>query len=368
MKKLEIFIIGCCMSIFFTSCAGKENTETGVINTERIESESETAKPDITVQTAENGLPSEAYQTKAIRWSGYDYVSLNHALYRVDAEQRMEQIMECEEAVGRLWDDCLYWGIWDTNHDLRIIRIDEKNQMYDVGEIEDCQPPAVLDYYEDVLYIQFKMGNVVGYRISSDGKLAEPASLEQMKLYEDENLAAEIRMENVDDITDILKVPYHIVGAGYAKETTGQEFLARHIQEGEIGKEEFIVRKEGKDTVLFTYYEDAVINWNQVIYFSSPERNRLSLYDMQTDESKEIYNFTDGSFELLTFGNNRIYGIWNSIGQAKDFFAGIDLKQSQMQPYFEVDKEAEYVVLNDTVYYADQTDGVHSMKIGTGVE
>lgn len=368
MKKIVIFIISCCMSAFLMSCAGKESAETGVMDTERIESESETVKSDIAEQTAEKWLSSEAYQTRAIRWLDYDYVSLNHALYRVDAEQQMEQIMECEAAVGRLWNDCLYWGVWDADHNLRIIAIDEKNHMYDIGEIEDSQPPAALDFYGDVLYIQFKLGNVVGYRIGSDGKLTEPASSEEMQLYGDENQAAEIRIENPDNKTDIFELPYHIVGAGLAKETTGQEFLAKHIQEGEIVKEEFIVRKGGKDTVLFTFYDDAVIDRNQVIYFSSFERNRLSLYDMQKDESKEIYAFTDGSFELLAFENNRIYGIWSSIEQAKDFFVGIDLNQSQMQPYFEVEKGAEYIVLKDTVYYADQTGGVHSVKIGTQVQ
>ena len=183
------------------------------------------------------------------------------------------------------------------------------------------------------------------------------ASVEEMKLYDEENKAADIRINNPDDKEGIWLYPYHIVGAGYTKTTTGQEFLARHIQIGDIGQEEFILRDNEQDTVLFSYYEDAVIDQEKIVYMSSVDKNKLSVYDLQTGEEREVIELQDGNIELLTISHNRVYGIWNSIKHMKSFLVYIDLEQTELVSCFEAIKGTEYIVINDTVYYIDQASG-----------
>lgn len=359
MKKFFIFIAACCLPMI--SLMGCEMEKNNMADN-KIKVESEGAAEIVDIENAdkdgEEEIPyPEAYQRKAIRFNGQDYIFMDKALYRIDTEQQEVKIIECEEAVGQKKDEYLYWAIWSAEHKVQLIRLDKDAQIFEIGELEEKYPPAGLDIYGGILYIRYKLGNVEGYHISSDGRIAKEASQEEMKLYDDENEAAIIRMNQPDDREKIQSFPYHIMEAGYTKEICGKEFLGRHVQDGETGKEEFIVRCGGEDTVLFTYYEDAFIDQEYVVYFSSAEKNKLSIFDMKQKESKDIYEFTDGNFEILALDNHRIYGIWKSIEQSKDFLAGISLSDLEMNSYLEVNDGIEYAVINDMIYYADPVSG-----------
>lgn len=363
MKKIIVFLVsGCCSMILLMACGMREKgTEDIVAEPIKAGDEidnSETGKTEETTDAVEQEIIyPKGYQINAIRFYEQDYVFLDKTLYKITSEQDAEELLKCEEAVGQKRDTYLFWGIWDTEHDLQIIRLDAEGSIFEVGELKEKYPPAALDFYGDILYIRYKLGNVEGYRISADGKIAGEASSEEMKLYNDENEAAEIRQNKPNDRESIQSFSHHIMEAGYSKEICGKEFLARHVQNGETGVEEFIVRSDGADTVLFTYYEDVFINREKVIYCSSAEKTRLSIYDMRKNESKDIYEFADGSFELLTVDDNQIYGIWRSIEQSKNFLVGIDMDNSKMRSYFETSDEQEYAIINNTIYYVDPVNG-----------
>lgn len=362
MKKQPVFFaVSCCIMLFLTACGVKERkTETIVAEPVKADDKTDNStveKPEETADTAEEKAAyPEGYQIKAFRFYGQDYVFLNKTLYKITSAQEIDELLTCGEAVGQKRDEYLFWGIWDAEHILRIIRLDAKGTIFEVGKLKEKYPPAALDFYGDTLYIRYKLGNVEGYRIGADGKIAAEASAEEMALYDDENKAAEIRQNEPDAGEDIQRFPYHIMGAGYSKEICGKEFLARHVPHGESGEEEFIVRSGVKDTVLFTYYEDAFINREYVIYCNSVDKNKLSIYDMQKKMSRDIYEFTDGTFELLTADNNRIYGIWRSIGRSKDFLAGIDIDTAEMHTYLEMGDKTKCQIINDTIYYVDPAD------------
>ena len=191
--------------------------------------------------------------------------------------------------------------------------------------------------------------NVLGAHIDSPR-----IDIKQNPLYEDDNLAAEIRKENPNDSRSLYQYPYHIIGAGYSKEICGKEFLTRHIQDGEVGKEELLLRSNGQDEVLLTYYEDVVILGKQIIYFDSVDKNKLSVYDIDTQESLIFYEFKDGTFEFTAVEDNIVYGIWNSIKQSKSYFVGIDMGTFEMTSYFATDKGVDYLLLNKTIYYVNK--------------
>lgn len=351
MGKKFRFLAGCCTVILFTACAQEATEESKISETKiQITDTVEEATPKDTV----NYILSENYQRNALCVGESTYIALNKMLYKVDGENQVEQLMACEEAVGTLYHDSLYWAVMNTEHNIQIIKINKQGQLSEVGILENNQPPSFLDFYDDIIYLGFKLGNVEGYRIDSDGRLAGPASEEEMELYHEENQAAEIRINNPDDRNGILAYPYHIVRAGYSKTTTGQEFLARHIQIGEIGQEEFILRENEQDTVLFSYYEDAIIDQEKVVYLSSIDKNMLSVYDLRTGENRNVFELHDGNLELLTFSHNRVYGIWKSIEHLKSFLVYIDLEQPELVSCFETVNGTEYIVINDTAYYVDQ--------------
>lgn len=354
MRKKLVLLIGCCTALFSTACVQGTNDERGKMDMkiQIIDTENETKEKDM-----ENCILAVNCQKNAFCLGEFTYIAINQGLYMVGEKNQTEQLCVCTEAVGTLGKNGLYWAVRNAGNNIQIIKINEQGEISEVGVIEESQPISALDFYEDVIYLRFKLGNVVGYRIGLDDTLLEPASVEEMQLYKEENLASDIRMNNPDDKGAIQAYPYHIVGAGYTKTVTGQEFLARHIQVGDIGHEEFILRENGVDRVLFSYYEDAIIDRDRVVYFGSPDKNQLCIYDLQTGEEQVIYEFRDGNLDLLTFSHNRVYGIWNSIEYLKSFLVYIDLEQQELNSCLEATKGTEYIVMNDKVYYVDQNGG-----------
>lgn len=359
MRKKMITMVGCCAAVLLTACVQKGNEAFKASETEtQITDTMDEAKPESTG----NCILSENYQKKALRLGSFTYIALNRMLYKLNDENQIEQSIECEEAVGTFGRGNLYWAMLNAEKKIQIIKIDEQGQISEVGIIEENQPLSFLDFYDDVIYLGFKLGNVVGYRIDSSDKLADPLSADEMEFYKEENQAADIRLHNPNDRDAILAYPYHIVSAGYTKAATGQEFLARHTGAGDISWEEFILRADGKDTVLFSYNEDAIIDRDKIVYLENVDKSKLFTYDLQTGENKKLFELQDGHLELLAFSNNRIYGIWKSIKYLKSFFVYIDLEQVELVSCFETIKGTEYIVINDTVYYIDPVSGNLSFK------
>ena len=354
MKKIIIILMFGCITAFLSACTN-EKTISGTEIVKETDASQITEKDTFMVN--DHIFSLQPYQNTALLFNDNAYLSLNNAIYKVDSNFHIEEILKCKDAVGRLRNEYLYWAVWEENNILRIIRIDEKDNISEVGKLEADVPPIAIDFYGEILYIRYKLGNVEGYHLNPNGEIAGSATADELQLYEDDNLAAEIRKENPNDSRSLYQYPYHIIGAGYSKEICGKEFLTRHLQDGEVGKEELLLRSNGQDEVLLTYYEDVVILGKQIIYFDSVDKNKLSVYDIDTEESLIFYEFKDGTFEFTAVEDNIVYGIWNSIKQSKSYFVGIDMGTFKMTSYFATDKGVDYLLLNKTIYYVNLSSG-----------
>lgn len=303
------------------------------------------------------GEIQSGFQTEAMMDGENAYLFLNGAIYYVDTSKELKKVikvLQCEDAVGY---GGRYWAVWNGRY-VRIIRFDEGYKIFEIGKIESEVPVAALDFHGgNKLSVRYKLGGLEQYSLDDWGRIIEKVPDEDIAYYTDENKAAKLRKENPKDVKAILKYPEHVMPAEYSIRYYGAEFLKRKIPGEEVEKEEFIVRKERKDEVLFTYYEQAYIYGDKVIYYGSPDKNKLMICDLEKKESQELYSFTDGSFQLVAVENGRIYGIWNSITERGNYFIGLKMKDLQITTYFTAEEGIDYAVLDDIAYYVNKETG-----------
>lgn len=349
MKYIKWFILVCFIMLTFVACAQEEN----VLEDGNSEENSEIIIENDLTNQKENEILIKFYNDRVLAFNNAVYVFLGKNLWKIDSSQQITPIIECKEAVGYLSGEYLYWAVWKEEGTLSIIRIDRENQIFEVGILEKDMPPDMLDFYGDVLYIQYEIGKVEGYHLNQYGKIEEEASVEEMQLYAEENQAAEQRMKNLQEPYSAQSFLKHIVPAGYSREICGKEFLSKYMRQGENGFWQMIERSNKQDRILFTFYDEVIMDMGKVIYFDSIDKNKLVAYDLLKEENSVIYEFKDGTFDFFAVEENVIYGVWNSVKQLKSYFVAIDIKDSKMIPYFETKAGQEYLMINKIVYYMD---------------
>lgn len=353
MKNIKWLILVCFIMLTFAACAQEEN----ILDDDISEKNSEIIIENGLINQNRDETLIKFYNDRAFEFNNVVYVFLGGNLWKIDSSQQIISIIECEEAVGFLRDEYLYWAVWKDEGTLSIIRINRENQIFEVGILDKAIPPDMLDFYNDVIYVQYESGKVEGYHLNQNGKIGEEASMEEMQLYAEENQAAEQRIKNPHEQYSAQSFLKHIVPAGYSKEICGKEFLSKYMRQGESGFWQMIERSNEQDRILFTFYEQAVIDKGKIIYFDSIDKNKLAAYDLLKEEKSVIYEFKDGTFDFLAVEENVIYGVWNSAKQLKSYFVGIDIENSKMMPYFEIKVGQEYLMINKIVYYMDVDDG-----------
>ena len=105
-------------------------------------------------------------QPRGIEYQGADYVSLSNGIYKIAGENEPEQILECQDAVGRVHGEYMYWAVYNEGSDLQILRFDADGQMLEIGRASVAWPVRNIDFNQDVLYIRDILDRVDAYRIN----------------------------------------------------------------------------------------------------------------------------------------------------------------------------------------------------------
>lgn len=301
---------------------------------------------------------SQIYQKRAIQFNHRIYLVSDKALYQLDKDGNTTLLLSCNDAVGRKIKDAVYWAILTLDNQIEIVKIETDNQIHKIGIIPDGKPIQAIDFYQDILYIKFRLGNVAGYRIENDLSLI-PLEENELPLYQEENQRTKQKLAASDDSDRYRSIPYHILDAGYSLENYQKEFLARiKISDQVIREEELFTRENGKETILLNFYDEARIYQNTIIYYSEIEERQLSIYDINRNENHEFYTFKNGIFHMLFIDSDILYGIYKSTDG--DYFSGIHLKEQDFYQYFEITEELPSVmtVSENTLYYVKNNIGV----------
>ena len=192
MKNIKWLILVCFIMLTFAACAQEEN----ILDDDISEKNSEIIIENGLINQNRDETLIKFYNDRAFEFNNVVYVFLGGNLWKIDSSQQIISIIECEEAVGFLRDEYLYWAVWKDEGTLSIIRINRENQIFEVGILDKAIPPDMLDFYNDVIYVQYESGKVEGYHLNQNGKIGEEASMEEMQLYAEENQAAEQRIKN----------------------------------------------------------------------------------------------------------------------------------------------------------------------------
>lgn len=334
----------------------EEITQDQDMNTDEAQ---EAAEPEET----EASWDWSVQQPRGIEYQGADYVSLSNGIYKIAGENEPEQILECQDAVGRVHGEYMYWAVYNEGSDLQILRFDADGQMLEIGRASVAWPVRNIDFNQDVLYIRDILDRVDAYRIGADGSIAAIESGPELQLYEEENLAADMRTNHPDDRETIRQMPYHVLDAGYAQEAVGKQFLARYRSAGEMGVNELFVRDAEGENLLLSFYEEAVIAENKIVYMSDVDSTEVSVYDMEDQAGNQTYPLSQGTFTLQYVSSEMAYGLWNSISSGY-YYSGIHLETGERKDFFQADGyTTDYIQIGNRLYYAEPETQAVSRKI-----
>ena len=301
-------------------------------------------------------------QPRGIEYQGADYVSLSNGIYKIAGENEPEQILECQDAVGRVHGEYMYWAVYNEGSDLQILRFDADGQMLEIGRASVAWPVRNIDFNQDVLYIRDILDRVDAYRIGADGSIAAIESGPELQLYEEENLAADMRTNHPDDRDTIRQIPYHVLDAGYAQETLGKQFVAKYRSEGETGGSDLFVRDAEVENLLLSFYEEAIVAENMIVYMSNAEKTELSVYYMDDQAANQTFPLAQGTFAIQYVSSETAYGIWDSI-TGGCYYSGIHLATGEKKEFFEANGYTDYIQIGNRLYYMEPETQEISRKI-----
>ena len=357
MRFIPICII---IMMIFSACSS--NSEEGSEQTALRPAEEITQDQDIDVDEdkditePEEPEPSwdwSVQQPRGIEYHGADYVSLSNGIYKIAGENEPEKILECQDAVGRVHGGYMYWAVYNEGSDLQILRFDADGQMLEIGRASVAWLVRNIDFNQDVLYIRDILDRVDAYRIGADGSIAAIESGPELQLYEEENLAADMRTNHPDDRDTIRQMPYHVMDAGYAQETLGKQFVAKYRSEGETGGSELFVRDAEVENLLLSFYEEAIVAENMIVYMSNAEKTELSVYYMDDQAANQTFPLAQGTFAIQYVSSETAYGIWDSI-TGGCYYSGIHLATGEKKEFFEANGYTDYIQIGNRLYYAEQ--------------
>ena len=256
----------------------------------------------------------------------------------------------------------MYWAVYNEGSDLQILRFDADGQMLEIGRASVAWPVRNIDFNQDVLYIRDILDRVDAYRIGADGSIAAIESGPELQLYEEENLAADMRTDHPDDREAIRQMPYHVLDAGYAQEAVGKQFLARHRSAGEMGVNELFVRDAEVENLLLSFYEEAIVAENMIVYMSNAEKTELSVYYMDDQAANQTFPLAQGTFAIQYVSSETAYGIWDSI-TGGCYYSGIHLATGEKKEFFEANGYTDYIQIGNRLYYMEPETQEISRKI-----
>ena len=333
----------------------EEITQDQDMNTDEAQ---EAAEPEET----EASWDWSVQQPRGIEYQGADYVSLSNGIYKIAGENEPEQILECQDAVGRVHGEYMYWAVYNEGSDLQILRFDADGQMLEIGRASVAWPVRNIDFNQDVLYIRDILDRVDAYRIGVDGSIAAIESGPELQLYEEENLAADMRTNHPDDRDTIRQIPYHVLDAGYAQETLGKQFVAKYRSEGETGGSELFVRDAEVENLLLSFYEEAIVAENMIVYMSNAEKTELSVYYMDDQAANQTFPLAQGTFAIQYVSSETAYGIWDSI-TGGCYYSGIHLATGEKKEFFEANGYTDYIQIGNRLYHMEPETQEISRKI-----
>ncbi len=366
MRFIPICII---IMMIFSACSS--NSEEGSEQTALRPAEEITQDQDIDVDEdkditePEEPEPSwdwSVQQPRGIEYHGADYVSLSNGIYKIAGENEPEKILECQDAVGRVHGGYMYWAVYNEGSDLQILRFDADGQMLEIGRASVAWLVRNIDFNQDVLYIRDILDRVDAYRIGADGSIAAIESGPELQLYEEENLAADMRTNHPDDRDTIRQMPYHVMDAGYAQETLGKQFVAKYRSEGETGGSELFVRDAEVENLLLSFYEEAIVAENMIVYMSNAEKTELSVYYMDDQAANQTFPLAQGTFAIQYVSSETAYGIWDSI-TGGCYYSGIHLATGEKKEFFEANGYTDYIQIGNRLYYMEPETQEISRKI-----
>lgn len=367
-RKRFIPIIIIIMMIF-SACSsnseeGSEQTDPGLAEeiTQDQDMNTDEAKDTAEPEETEPSWDWSVQQPRGVEYHGADYVSLSNGIYKIAGENEPEKILECQDAVGRVHGEYMYWAVYNEGSDLQILRFDADGQMLEIGRASVAWLVRNIDFNQDVLYIRDILDRVDAYRIGADGSIAAIESGPELQLYEEENLAADMRTNHPDDRDTIRQMPYHVLDAGYAQEAVGKQFLARRRSEGEVSVNELFVRDAEGENLLLSFYEEAVIAENKIVYMSDVDSTEVSVYDMEDQAGNQTYPLSQGTFTLQYVSSEMAYGLWDSISSGY-YYSGIHLATGEKRDFFQADGYTDYIQIGNRLYYTEPETQEISRKI-----
>ena len=356
-SKVRLIPICIIIMMMFSACSknSEEKSEetTSRPTEDRIQNQDIDEDKDITErEETEDSWDWSVQQPRGIEYHGTDYVALGNGLYRAEGENEPERILECQDAVGRVQGEYMYWAVYNEGSDLQILRFGADGQMLEIGRVSIAWPVRNIDFNQDVLYIRDVLDHVDAYRISADGNIEAIEPGPELQLYVEENMAADMRMNHPDDRDAIRQIPYHVLDAGYAQETLGKQFVAKYRSEGETGGSELFVRDAEGENLLLSFYEEAILAENMIVYMSNAEKTELSVYYMDDQAANQTFPLAQGTFAIQYVSSETAYGIWDSI-TGGCYYSGIHLATGEKKEFFEADRYTDYIQAGNRLYYTE---------------
>lgn len=345
-RRIISFVLVLLLGMTFEACKAKEDrTDIPDVSEE---------KSDITLGEEKEYM--KTWQPRGIEFGEEKYLVMQEGIYRISKGNDMEKLMTCKDAVGTVYDDELYWAIRDNSDNVRIIKMDKEQQIFELGELSKALPPKSIDLYENILYIKNILEGVEGYVLDDEGNIGNKLADNDMLLYKEDNEAARQREDNENNGGEAGELLYHFIDAGYSERVYQKQFLVQYVSRGETGKNILFSREDGVDTELLEFYENALLHENNIVYISNIESNEISVYDLSNKSNEIVCSFEDGTFEMMHVDENMVYGVWDSIEQNRKIYAGIDLETGERKDFFEAESGAKYIQIGQNVYYEDNTE------------
>lgn len=346
-KIIEITVVLLSSILTFCSCENNKNAVNGIDKPIDREENKIADKDDMNI-----------WQPRGIQYGEEGYLAMQNGIYRIDKAGNMERVVECKDAVGTIYNDELYWTILNQHDTTCFLKLNEEKDFVELGKADNTLPLKNMDCDGNNVYIRNALDEVEGYTLNKDGSINQRIPDEKMEEYAEDNAIAEKRQEDVEMPLATEGMLYHFINPGYSERVYGAQFLTKHVSEGEQGKNILILRKDGKETELLSYYDDALIYKDEIVYISSAEKNELSIYDMKDKRNRRVYTFTEGAFELLHVDDKMGYGIWDSTEQEK-LYVGIDLESGEEKDFFKTESGKKYIQIGNKIYY----EGTKEQKI-----
>ena len=138
--------------------------------------------------------------------------------------------------------------------------------------------------------------------------------------------------------------------------------MAKYRSEGETGGSELFVRDAEVENLLLSFYEEAIVAENMIVYMSNAEKTELSVYYMDDQAANQTFPLAQGTFAIQYVSSETAYGIWDSI-TGGCYYSGIHLATGEKKEFFEANGYTDYIQIGNRLYYMEPETQEISRKI-----